>query len=424
VLQGDIPYQDFPSGYAPGIYYLLALLGEDALRSPITFKLVACLAQTLNSLLVFSVLRRLGTAPPLALLFTAGFGGLTTAAWGMALQLEAFVNLFALLAFWLLLRDPHPVRGAAAGLSMGCALLVKQYALFALPPVLLACLLPVTTSRPNTRPTLSGGRGAQLATLLVAAPIPYAVFLLGTGLDPVENFLHLATFGSGASGYGAWGFASMWEMLVAGNVGRFLLPTLLFGAWLLLRVRSWRVAVLVTGFVLGMLPLYVRSFDYYVQSALPWSIFVMAEFARVSGARFRETAAATTLVSVLIVLPLLSIIWTPSRVALHPATSISEQIELARQLEEEVEGTEGVLVLNGSWLYTLTRFVPPQKDYAFNVDPEVDDERRSQTRFAIILGGSGPVNQVRAWLQEDGMSLRRRIRWEGRTIYVMDREVR
>jgi hypothetical protein len=144
----------------------------------------------------------------------------------------------------------------------------------------------------------------------------------------------------------------------------------------------------------------------------------------VSGARFRETAAATTLVSVLIVLPLLSIIWTPSRVALHPATSISEQIELARQLEEEVEGTEGVLVLNGSWLYTLTRFVPPQKDYAFNVDPEVDDERRSQTRFAIILGGSGPVNQVRAWLQEDGMSLRRRIRWEGRTIYVMDREVR
>ncbi len=161
-----------------------------------------------------------------------------------------------------------------------------------------------------------------------------------------------------------------------------------------------------------------------VQLALPWSIFILAEFSRVAGGRFQERAAATTLVAVLVTLPLLGVIWSGSRTTLNPATTLSEQIEIAGVLEAEIGSSEDVLILNGSWLYVLTRFVPPLKDYSFNVDPQTDELRRSQTRFAIILSGSGPVNQVRAWLLEDGMSLRRRLRWEGRTIYVLDRELR
>jgi hypothetical protein len=424
VLQGEVPYRNFPSGYAPGIYYLLALLGEEGLRSPLALKLCAFFAQVLNSLLVYSVLRRIDTRPQLSLLFTACFAGLTTAAWGMAFQLEAFLNLFTFFAFWLLLREPHPLRGAAAGLSLGCAVMIKQYALLAMPAVLLASLIPLVDTGGNTAPSLRRGRGLQLGVLLAAIPLPYFVFLLATGLDPVENFIHLATFGGGVSSYGALSLSSLWETLVAGTLGRFLLPTLCCAAWLFWRSRSWRCGVLCLGLVPSLLPLYVWPFDYYVQLALPWSIFILAEFSRVAGGRFQERAAATRLVAVLVALPLLGIIWSGSRTSFDPVTTISDQIEIAGTLEEEIGSSEDVLVLNAAWLYTLTRFVPPLKDYSFNLNPQTDELRRKATQFAIIFVGSQSARHVVAWLAQDGMSLRKRLQWQRMTIYILDRESR
>lgn len=422
VLQGDVPYRDFPSGYPPGIYYLLALLGEEGLRSPITFKLLVCVVQLANSLLVYAVLRRLGNDRLLSSLFTACFAGLTLAAWGIAFQLEPFQNLFVLSALWLLLGDGHPARSVAAGLALGAALMIKQYAVFAILPLALVSVAPMTPTQASAAPRLRGRSASQLVFLLAAVPVPYFLFIGLTQIDPVENLLHVATFGGAAGTYGAWGFERMFNTVAAGHVGRFLLPTLLLAVWLTLRHPSWRLSVLSLGLALSVAPLYMRTFEYYLQPTLPWSIFIMAEFSRVVGRRFRDAAAVSTLSAVLITLPLLGIIWQGSKDSFDPFIPLSAQIEVARELEQEIGSSQDVLVLNGSWLYTLTNFVPPLKDYSFNVNPATDEDRRATTRFAIIFGGSGPVRSVWAWLEEDGMQLRRQLRWRHHVIYILDRE--
>ena len=80
-----------------------------------------------------------------------------------------------------------------------------------------------------------------------------------------------------------------------------------------------------------------------------------------------------------------------------------------------------VLVLNGSWLYTMTKFVPPLKDYSFDVSQPSENPRVSKARHVILFSGRGPVQRVRAELIEAGMRLRSRVKWKGGILYIFDR---
>ena len=421
VLGGDRPYVDFPSSYPPGIYYLLGLLGESLLRSPVAIKCCVLAVQLMNSLLVFGILRRLGSDQQLATLFTALFAGLTTAAWGMAIELEPFQNLFVLSGFWLLLQPPHVLRGLSAGLLLGAALMIKQYAIFMIPSLLLTSLAQIQWSGAAASPDLRRRTLAQTLCFLAAVPIPYLAFVSLNGLNLVDNILHLATFGGQASAYGSWGLEGFLNAAFNGSVGRFLLPTLAMAGWLVIRRASLRVTVLTLGLVLGCAPLYIRPFDYYFQLILPWSIFVMAEFTYQVGQRLRDKAASRALVAALIVLPMLGIIWDGARLSLQTRDTRSNQLHFARQLEAEIENPNDVLVLDGSWLYVLTRFVPPLKDYTFTIDSERDVSRRANARSVIVFGGRPNVERVLAWLKADGLRLRRRMRWNQTFVYVWDR---
>jgi hypothetical protein len=421
VLGGDRPYLDFPSSYPPGIYYLAGLLGESGLRSPLVIKSCILVVQMANTTLVYGLLRRLGHDRPLAAFFSATFAGLTTAAWGMAFELEPFQNFFILLAFWILLRPALVWRGVIVGLLLGSAVLVKQYAILAIPPLLLASITPIYSCA-TAKPDLHGRHRHQIVGLLCALPVPYLLFVGLTDVDLIENVVHLSTFGGQASTYGVSGLAGLFDVASFGSVGRFLLPTWLLAVWLMLRHTSWRAGLLVLGLALGSAPLYVRPFEYYFQMALPWSILVMAEFSRAVGSRMGSASSVRTLVAVLIVLPLLGIIWDGARKPLLTRDRGAAQAELASRLESEIEVSEDVLVLGGaSWVYVITRFVPPLKDYSFYLNTEIDVPRRANARFVIVFGGGPNDARLLAWLQEDGMRLRNRLRWLLGIVYILER---
>ena len=165
-----------------------------------------------------------------------------------------------------------------------------------------------------------------------------------------------------------------------------------------------------------------RPFDYYFQMVLPWAILVMAEFSRTIGGRTEESASRRALVAVLIVLPLLGIIWDGARKPLLTRNRGAAQAELASRLQNEVEGSEDVLVLGGaSWVYVLTNFVPPLKDYSFYLNTDIDDPRRENTRVAIVFGGGPDDAGLLAWLREDGMRLRKRLQSILGVVYILER---
>src|SRR5438132_608511 len=62
VSRGLVPYVDFPSPYAPGTYYVNALLGEKGLADRILCKVPMYLAHLVNLVLLILILTKMGHA--------------------------------------------------------------------------------------------------------------------------------------------------------------------------------------------------------------------------------------------------------------------------------------------------------------------------------------------------------------------------
>lgn len=423
VAAGEVPFRDFPSLYPPGAYYLFALLGQGGLASPLAIKGALVAVHLLNLILLALVLRRWGfeRAETLCL---AALGGLwTMRAEGVSVALEPLQNLYLLLALWACLgRDLRSA--AAAGLAVGCALLVKQYALLAIPGLLLVCLS--ASGKEEFAAVPAWRRWMRPLTLLAMTGAPFLLFALLTGQAPVPLFRQLASYGGEAASYGVAGWKSLYLNLVETNGPALpLLASGILSLWLLWRQPSMLNLGLMALLAGSSAPLLVRSFPHYVQMAIPWSILVWARWSRAATAP-REGATADVadsgearrpsllIASGLLLLPVLIQGAVGSIADLRRRDDLT-QLAWARELPKLVAQVRGlaaddpaalrdVTVMNGEWLYALTDCVPPQGDYHFYDATHVARRVADPPPLVVVTPGRYPLATLDGWLRQLGLA--------------------
>lgn len=422
VAAGEVPFRDFPSLYPPAAYYLFALLSQGGLASPLAIKGALVAVHLLNLILLARVLRRWGFERT-ETLFLAALGGLwTMRAEGVSVALEPLQNLYLLLALWACLgRDLRSA--AAAGLAVGCALLVKQYALLAIPGLLLVCL---SASSKEETAAPAWRRWMRPLTLLAMTGAPFLSFAVLTGQAPVSLFRQLASYGGEAASYGVAGWKSLYLNLVETNGPALpLLAVGILSLWLLWRQPSMLnlgLAALLAG---SSAPLLVRSFPHYVQMAIPWSILVWARWSW-AAADSRAGAGADVadggegrrpsllIASGLLLLPVLiqgtvgSIDDLRRRDDLIQRAWARELPSLVAQMRglaaDDPAARRDVTVMNGEWLYALTDCVPPQGDYHFYDAAHVARRLADPPPLVVVTPGRYPLATLDGWLRQLGLA--------------------
>lgn len=423
VAAGDVPFRDFPSLYPPGAYYLYALLGQRGLHSPLAIKAVLAAVHLLNVGLAALVLRRWRFDPDVTLCLAAALGLWTVRAEGMSVALEPFQNLYLLLALWACLGSDR--RSAiAAGLAVGLALLVKQYAVLSIPGLLLVCC---DASADGSTGGPTDGRWSRPFWMLACIGVPFLAFALLTGQPPAALFQQLASYGGEAASYGASGWKSLYLNVVETNGPALPLLALgVLGCWLLRREPTWLNLGLLVLLAGNAAPLYVRSFPHYVQMAVPWAMLILARWSRAVGAgegACPDTAEhsqprpqrALLFTAGLLLLPLLAQGLLISITDLRRRHDIAQQsvardvpglIAQIRGLPVEDPGAlDNVTVMNGEWLYALTDVVPPSGDYHFYDAAHVARRRSDPPPLVVVTPGRYSSATIDGWLRQLGLSV-------------------
>jgi hypothetical protein len=176
ILDGGVPYRDFWTMYAPGSFYLVALLFEIFGRSVLAQAIAVVVIRALSAAAFFRLLRRVDTTPRAALLLTAVFTGML---WDTAPELDSYPP--ALLLMLLAVGRALDRMWVAAGVLCGIAAWFKHdVAAYAAAAFGVAALLAPAVGA-GARAAASVGLGAFLALAPVAALIAVTA-----GADAVE----------------------------------------------------------------------------------------------------------------------------------------------------------------------------------------------------------------------------------------------
>lgn len=444
--RGYVPFLDFPSVYPPGVYYLLAVLGESGLSDPLLLRAYVCAFHSLNALLFFLLLRTLGLATRHALFWCCVFLLWVLQLDGTDVVLEPFQQTFLLAGMLGILRLDGWRGALVGGLSVGCALLVKQYTLLALPGVLMVATAPTNCISEVTRPEAplpassqgsshgrdSTWRGFRRALVLLAVlPVPYLLFALTTRQRLPENIWHLATFGgrafdSAATGgiYVAQGpLAGIGTIATGGYEFQLILAVIAAGVLLAVLQSSRLVFGIILCFALPLAQLAVRPYPHYLQVCIPWGVVVLAVLAQTI-ARYAGNAdsrsrleGALTFVTALAFFGLAIIALSSTRVTYLEA-KLRDQLELAASIQEALPQSNDVVVMNGPWLYLLAELNPPGHEHRFVNSP--NDALLSKASYAVMLPAwRFPFDESRRQLEGRGFAVIASVPWRSGEALVL-----
>jgi len=427
VLRGFAPYRDFPSPYAPGGFYLLALAGDAVLGDPRLLRAYIFVVQILNGALFLGLLRKLKIERIAALFWSTLFVLWTFLSDGVAIVLEPFATTFLLASALIFLGRPGWARLVAGGLAVGIALLVKQFALLVLPGLFLLGLFSASGSaQPNGG--MGGGRNrfraghvrdtwwVRLLLLALSAATPYLVFAVVTGQSFPDNLLHLATFGGSApdsglqmTSYETWGLKSAIRRVVFGGISYQVVVAALLAGSLLLALRPSRISLAIVVCFLGSLAqLYVRGYPHYLQFIIPWGVLILARLASVLGEVIGESTSKKRHKHAVVLLTALPFATMPMSAVYYArdtygSATLSEQKALSDAVSVILPNKTDVLVINGPWLYLLADLTPPERDFGF-LDAPSDDLLQSASHVVLVEGPFRifPEREAQRWIEASG----------------------
>jgi hypothetical protein len=367
VREGYIPSVDFWNPYTPGSYYLYALLGERGLHSPLVCKLFTHLVLLIFGLTLFATLRTLGHRAALAAFFASAFSVWIYSLGGWALlNIDVLQSMLVLVAFLCLCRWPTRRGAMLAGLVAGCALMVKQYAVLSIPWLALLALLGDVRDETDSARATSTRDWLRPVLFLAVVGTPFLTFVAAARGNPIDLAIYFATWSGQASNHGwAHGVDAIVKNLTGNSATTMISSASLMLAALLVQRRSSFYLVLAGLFLAGVFPSLVREFSGYSVYAAPWVIIICATFAREMSVYFSDRSFATTVLTLLACLPLAQVaVWGTMLQARTAFTNpAARQFELAQILTDAVPTHDNVLVINKWWIYALTDFHAPLRDY-------------------------------------------------------------
>lgn len=367
VIRGLIPYVDFPSGYAPGTYYINGLLGEEGLADSVLCKLPMYLAHVMSLGLVMLILRRMGFTKSDAVFFGLVFGLWIMICDGQFVLLEPFANAFILLSFYLLLISRSLLYCILAGLAVGTALMMKQ---LALPVVVGDIMLILATGLSGTGwvPRRWSSRILGACGFLACCAVPFLIFVLGTRLPLVETLLHVAGFGGQMEPYSnAFNLRYLFDVFVVRSPHALLPLNLCFflGLWFLLADKTVEWRAVVTLFWLFSAELLVAPFGHYAQLAVPWGVLLIAGFCKRHN--WGMFSPAPSNVAMLIVVLLWFVPGTlrtlRESVSMIRQQPVQAEAKVAAEVRSKLPARENILVVNAPWLYFAADLAPPGRSH-------------------------------------------------------------
>ena len=407
ISQGLVLYSELPTAYPPGAALLLSSLGPWLSSATAVFSLWGAL-HLLNDLLLFQILRRLNHSVQLSWLWVALYETCILHQDGASIVLEPLQIFFQLLSLLLLIGPLHPTRTLLAGLSLGAALMSKQYAILLVPAMLF-----YVASKADNRSKLV----QHLGLFLVALPAPFLFFCAIYRLSPPDIFARLALFNARFNSYsGADQYFVSWQdrlhpQTLLGRFWRGLLhPSMLLYPWIPVAAAMirWRQSplhkFLLACFVLSLLPLWVRSFPHYGQLVTPWGVLLLAElYAAVHSAKNKRRLSLWLLVAIGPIM--LRNQWVAYRELVHPPRLA--QLHLTQQLLQLIPTKSVVAMDNLQWLYPLTGYRPPFHNYGFiDCSPRGQAYLENCDFFLLCQPDNLPASELarrRAWVQAAGL---------------------
>jgi hypothetical protein len=413
VTRGLRPYEDFPSPYPPGAYYVQALVGEAGVSDPLLSKVPMYLAQILNAVLFAGILGSFGLRRWDVVLYTVLFCVWVMATGGTLVLLEPFQNTFLLLSFLILLRWRSPAACALAGISCGAALMMKQLSLPGVPGLLLLALAPAVSVDDAERRSWPARLGGS-ALFLVCLGVPFTAFVVANGLDFIETFRAVTTFGGGVGGYASFNWRSAFDLFLTRPQLALLpaFPCFVLGAWLLWEDRTWENASLVALFSAFILMLFMMFHAHYVQLVAPWGCLIVARYFQQVVARSEQLRGGLALGFALIALWFVPAILVSARTAgqeikNRPAPAYQA---MADELAAHLGSHKDVLAINGPWLYYLADITPPELDHGFVRPKDLEGpwckKLIAKSSHVVVLpfghAGKYPMQQTKEFLEREG----------------------
>jgi hypothetical protein len=410
-----IPYADFPSPYAPGTYYVNALLGEHGLADPVLCKLPMYLAHVISLVLVMLILKKFG--------FTKGDGvffGLVFGLWimicdGQSVLLEPFANAFILMSFCVLLLSRSLLHCILAGLAVGAALMMKQLAL----PVVIGDLVLILSgglSSTGWVPRPCRFRLIGACGFLACCSVPFFLFVLATHLPLAETLIHVVGFGGQTDPYGnAFNPRYLFDVFVVRSPHALLPLYLCFflGLWFLMADKTVEWRAIVSLFWLFSAELLVAPFGHYAQLAVPWGVMLIAGFCKRHNWGTFSPAASNVAMLILVLLwfvpgTLRTLRESVSMIKQQPAQA---ETRLAAEVRSKLPSRENVLVINAPWLYYAADVAPPGRNHRMTY--KTDDippwavAAAKTSEYAVLLSQpvEYPAQVARRLLESQGLEL-------------------
>jgi len=412
VLAGKVPYFDFPSNYAPGSYYLFALLGESGLRSPLAFMVYNFTFHALNTVMIAAVVRRLGVSWCITGFVSAVYFGALTGLNMTSVVIEPFQVFFILCSIWLIAKTDRSGRiFLIAGVAAGASLLVKQQSLLWFPGLIVAISLPQAGSTQMVELNPRHWRWKFAALFCIGTGIPFSLFVLLNWVNPWEAFRHIVSFGG--LDYAPNGFAHMKAFLISTPSGTLLLPGIALALWAVVRLHGSLLVGIGLCFLLSLATLYVRTFpqqllpplESYVQLILPFLILLVALAGKAATVHFSSEKLAIGIVVLALIPAIGSAQYGIQKIKKMPKDGVrlNRQIDIAQKIDKVIGDGLNVLVINAPWIYALTSAQAPLSDYVFVRElSNAYDVRLKAARYVIVGPGSIDTERASKWLTHKG----------------------
>lgn len=321
ILEGKIPFLDFPPEYTPLSFYMMAVPTALFGASYTIALLCLYMLHIANACIVYKIVRQYYDDKLMAA-FCSAFSLLLCLGAGRNYILEPFVLFFGLLAL-LLLKKGNVKRIILSGFLCFCSFWCKQYGLGSLCLAIVLIVIEEDYKRSFIRKSLYLLMGFFIAMTI------FVLFFLAHGVDP------LAMVGLSGSDYrraGLSGLLGGWESLL------ITLP-LLAVAIIVMFVRlkdARKESLLIVSFfaVFGfMLQCYVRFYSHYMILAMPFCVLLL--FACMSV--FRSIKWKNIYTLLLLLSPVIPMYFaTKSTVALMDDNPREKQIICAKSISQYV----------------------------------------------------------------------------------------
>jgi hypothetical protein len=373
IYEGLKPYLDFEIHYPPvGIYYFVFfrhLLGGD----PTSYRVALLLVEILSAFLFFLLSGSFIKSKALRLTGTLLFLLLYLSYDGGFFVLEYFVTIFTIASILFLQRDRKSrLFTFLAGIFFLLAIMSKQYAVITFP------ILVFLLVKPDDNHSIDYSAGAIRFVFFIAGFfLAFLAIVSFLGINIWDFIVQLK-----GTGYGKTGAVKMFVSLLSLRNIWFIFVFLL-GFYMLWRNFQFGTFLLLSLFILNLIPTFVRGYAHYYQLPLPYALIFLIgiiEYYFLEGqGKKRNIFENVTifLTGLTLSITILSAIHVPLYYSLSKESqnylyeklyskynfnrkTLSDTLKMAKKINEILPAGSRVAVINEPSYSFLCGFMPPE----------------------------------------------------------------